>query len=616
MVETVENKAAEQPAEARFRVEHYHWREIFRRFSPLLAPYRFRMSVTALLLMLVGAAFAAVPLFPKYVIDTAIRTHGRGEGICYALAAAAVFLVVECGRTVLWYFAMSNVYLIQQSVVFKLRAESFSHLQRLCLSFHSKFPSGFLYERVFGNSINALGTFIQTFMQQFATFVTGLFFSLFVCLYLSWQLTLVIIAGAACYVYVARRLSQRIYAKSRESAQAGMRVTEVIMDKLHGHKTIQAFIMEDQVQREFESEIWTAQRKWLSSVMESMKLSLTTENISYFLTATVVVTGAYMVLDENMEIGTLVAFVGYQATLITVIQSLTNVYGQFTTTRVAFDQLFTVLDTHSDIEEQPGAEMVPAVEGGLELRHVDFGYEPGQLILKDANLVIPPRQTVALVGRSGCGKTTVTNLLMRFYDPERGEVLLDGRDIRTLPLHDYRALFGVVLQDPYLFDTTIFENLHCANPEADEEAIVEALKKARAWEFVEKLPGQLQFRVGERGGRLSGGQRQRLAIARCMLLRSRIVLLDEATSALDPESEALIQQSFDALSHHKTVLIIAHRLNTLRHVDRIIVMDRGSVAESGSYEELLAKGGLFAELHSIATAGMIREARMAEAGFA
>lgn len=206
--------------------------------------------------------------------------------------------------------------------------------------------------------------------------------------------------------------------------------------------------------------------------------------------------------------------------------------------------------------------------------------------------------------------------MMRFYDPSGGAVLLDGTDIRKLPLHDYRALFGVVLQDPYLFDTTIFENLHCANPKADEAAVIEALKKARAWEFVEKLPGQLRFRVGERGSRLSGGQRQRLAIARCMLLESRIVLLDEATSALDPESEAIIQQSFDALSHQKTVLIIAHRLNTLRHVDRIIVMDQGRVVESGSYEELLGKGGLFAELHAIATAGMIREARMAEAGFA
>ena len=188
--------------------------------------------------------------------------------------------------------------------------------------------------------------------------------------------------------------------------------------------------------------------------------------------------------------------------------------------------------------------------------------------------------------------------------------------MRKLPLHDYRALFGVVLQDPYLFDTSIYENLHCANPRASEEQVIDALKRARAWEFVEKLPGQLQFRVGERGGRLSGGQRQRLAIARCMLLESRIVILDEATSALDPESEAIIQQGFEALCRHKTVLVIAHRLNTLRQVDRIIVMDQGRVVEQGSYQELLKKGGVFAELHEIATAGMIREARMAEVGFA
>ncbi len=604
---------AELSAEAQFRVVNYHWSEIFRRFYPLLQPYRWRLLGTAVLLMLVGGAFAAVPLFPKYVIDTALKEHAD---INYALAAAAVFLIVECGRTFLWYQAMSNVYFVQQSVVFQLRAKSFNHLQKLCLAFHSKFPSGFLYERVFGNSINTLGNFIQSFMQQFATFVTGLFFSLFVCLYLSIPLTVIILIGTACYVFVARKMSRKIYLKAKESAQAGMRVTEVIMDKLHGHKTIQAFIMEDQVQEEFEEEVWSAQRKWMTSVMTSMRLSLTTENISYFLTATVTVGGAYMVLHENLELGTLVAFIGYQATLITVIQSLTNVYGQFTSTRVAFDQLFTVLDTHSDIEEFPDAKMPSGVNGELSLRHVNFGYDPSRMILKDVSLTLPAHETVALVGRSGCGKTTITNLLMRFYDPLEGEVCLDGVDVRKLPLHDYRALFGVVLQDPYLFDTSIYENLHCANPRASEEQVIDALKRARAWEFVEKLPGQLQFRVGERGGRLSGGQRQRLAIARCMLLESRIVILDEATSALDPESEAIIQQGFEALCRHKTVLVIAHRLNTLRQVDRIIVMDQGRVVEQGSYQELLKKGGLFAELHEIATAGMIREARMAEAGFA
>ena len=253
----------------------------------------------------------------------------------------------------------------------------------------------------------------------------------------------------------------------------------------------------------------------------------------------------------------------------------------------------------------------------LEFRNVSFGYIAEKKVLKDVSFELHRNETVALVGRSGCGKTTITNMLMRFYDPSSGAILLDGKDIRELPLREYRMLFGVVLQDPYLFDMTIFDNLRLVNDSATEEEMIDALRRAQAWEFVKDLPGQLHFRVGEGGSRLSGGQRQRLAIARCLLLPSRFVILDEATSALDPESEALIQQSFDALSRDRTVLVIAHRLNTLRNADRILVMDGGSVVESGTYEELVSReGGLFRRLNEIAVAGLHREERLAEAGFA
>ena len=606
------SKLESRPGEPEFRVTHYHWRDICSRLRRMLAPHWRKILVATICVALVGMAVAAVPLFPKYVIDTAIGEHK----LHLAAVAAVLFILSQFSRMGLWYLAMRNVYQVQQMVVFQLRADAFRHLQHLCLRFHSQYPSGFLYERVFGNSINSLGTFIQIFMQQFSNQITGLFFSLFVCLYLSPPLTLVIIVGATGYVFAARRLSPRIYQRNQASAQAGMRVTEIIMDKLHGQKTIQAHAMEDRVQDEFEQQIWDAQRKWLAGVMESMKLGFVTEGIGYLLTAIIVFGGAVIVMYFHQPLGVLVAFVGYQGTLIGIIQSLTNVYGQFTAARVAFDQLFTVLDTHSEVEDAPDAAMPPEVQGGIEFEHVDFGYRPDQVVLHDLSFSLPAGRTVALVGRSGCGKTTVTNLIMRFYDPLKGSIKLDGHDLRTLPLHDYRSLFGVVLQDPYLFDTTIYENLHCANPQATEEEMRDALERARAWEFVRDLPGLWLGRVGEGGTRLSGGQRQRLAIARCLLLPSRIVILDEATSALDAESEAMIQQSFESLSRNKTVLIIAHRLNTLKRADSIVVMDRGRVVEQGSYDELLARRGLFYELNEIATAGMVREARMAEAGFA
>ena len=604
--------AEESSAADNMQVTRYHWHDIYERFRPLVIPFKWKIVFSMACVGLAGVAVALMPLFPKYVIDTAIPA----KNMMLAVIAAVIFVAVQFSRMGLWYIAMRGIYRVQQSVVFKLRARSFGHLQHLCLSFHSRFPSGFLYERVFGSSINALGTFIQTVMQTLSLHVTGLFFSIIVCFYFSWSLTLVIVFGAVCYVFTAHKLAPRIYRRSEAAAQAQMRVTEIIMDRLHGYKTIQAYSMEDRVQNEFEAQVWTAQERWIAGVIETMKFNFVTEGIGYWLTAFVLVGGAWQILHHGYPVGVLVAFIGYQASLIGIINALSNVYSQFTATRVAFDQLFTILDTHSDVPELPGAVMPDKEPERLELHGVEFGYTPEKNVLKGVSFELRPHETVALVGRSGCGKTTITNMLMRFYDPSSGEILLDGKNIRELPLREYRSLFGVVLQDPYLFDTTVYDNLRLVNASATEEEMIDALKRAMAWEFVKDLPGQLRFRVGEGGTRLSGGQRQRLAIARCLLLKSRFVILDEATSALDPESEALIQQSFEALSRDRTVLVIAHRLNTLRNAGRILVMDEGRVVESGTYDELLAKeGGLFRHLNEIATAGVQREARLAQAGF-
>jgi len=594
-------------------VRHYGWGEIARRFGPLVRPHRLRCLWAALLVGGVGIALAAQPLFAKYVIDVAIPQRHLG----LALAAAGVFLAVMFARMLLWFRAMTIIYSVQQTIVFDLRSSSFAHLQRLCLRFHTRFSSGFIYERVFGNSINTLGNFMYVVFSQLVAYAVGLLFSLGFCLYLSPLLTAVILVGGLTYVSAARILSGRIYARTRESNEAGMAVVNVLMDKLRGIRTIQSFALEDRMQDELNRQLRPAMHKWLASVLESLKLSFVTEGLGYLLTAAVVVSGAWLVMGNagRFPLGTLVAFMGYQGALISMISAITNIFGQAMGARTAFDQLYSVLDTHSTVADRDGAAMPPGLQPRLEFRDVTFAYADDP-VLRNVNLTIPPCRSIALVGRSGSGKTTLASLMLRFYDPVEGAILLDGHDIRDLPVREYRAGFGVVLQDPFLFDTTVEENLRMVRPDMGEPEMIDVLRQAGAWEFVERLPGGLRYQVGEGGARLSGGQRQRLALARCLLTRSRFVILDEATSALDPETEQNVQAGIDALCRGRTLIVVAHRLSTIRHAHHIVVMDAGRVVEQGSYDELMARGGFFSRLHAIAVSTSTRRLKLDEAGFA
>jgi len=389
---------------------------------PLVRPHVWRLVFAAALVAFVGIAVAVGPVFTKYVIDTAIP----GKDIGLALAVMAVFLVVQFIRMALWYIAQWRILWMREDVVFRMRSQSFQHLQRLCLRFHNRFPSGFLYERVFGRSINAIGIFLATIFSSFTVYVSGLLFSLMFCLYYSPAMTVVILIGA----------------------------------------------------------------------------------VGYVITAAVHVGGAYAIFHWEMSLGTLVAFIAYQAMFTSMMSTLTAIYGQLGAARAGFDQLFTVLDTQSTVRDLPGAAMPEQVEGRLEFRNVTFGYSQ-KPVLKEMSLSIQPGQTVALVGRSGAGKTTIANLLMRFYDPNCGAILLDGRDIRELPIRQYRALYGVVLQDPFLFDDTIAANLRCARPNATEDDLLDALKKTCALDFTLEFPKKLNHPVGEGGAQLSGGQRHR-----------------------------------------------------------------------------------------------------------
>ncbi|NBB95256.1 MAG: ATP-binding cassette domain-containing protein [Planctomycetes bacterium] len=563
------------------------------------------------MLTVTGVCLALMPLPFKYIIDTAIPE----KSMSLVIATAGIFLLAMAMRIIFFYIAWGWLVWISEDVVFRIRQMGFRHIQGLCLRFHSANPSGSLYNRVFEKSINDMALFFRQSFPLMMCYGIGLVVSVAACLWLSPPMTGVILIGSVGYVAIARYVGKIMWQKKADALSSHNIIAGFIMDRLRGVKTIQAFAMEDRVQEEFDGSVWPMQVKYVHAALAARKLSLGTEYLSYAVRSAVWIVGAYIVMGWDMKVGVLVAFVQYQTQLTHIMSHASNMYGQFSAARAGFDQVQTLMDIDSSVKDHPEATMPDRVEGRLDFDDVTFRYEDED-VLQDVSFKAEPGKMIALVGPSGSGKSTIANLLLRFYDPQGGRVELDGRDIRELPLRQYRGLFGVVLQDPFLFNCSIAENLRYAQPDATDQEVRQALNQARALDFVKDMRHGIHTKIGEFGGKLSGGQRQRIAIARCMLQNPRFMILDEATAALDNESEEAIQRSLDDLFEGRTSFVIAHRLSTIRGADRILVVDQGRIVEDGSYKELVRQKGLFYKLHTIATSTSTRQIKLSDAGFA
>jgi subfamily B ATP-binding cassette protein MsbA len=303
------------------------------------------------------------------------------------------------------------------------------------------------------------------------------------------------------------------------------------------------------------------------------------------------------VVNGQLTLGTLVAFLSYIISFYEPLRRLTEVDNTFQQAIAAGERIFELLDTKSEIQDVPGATVFDGIEGEVVFEHVHFRYGEGDRVLEDVSFHVAPGEMVALVGPSGAGKTSIANLLCRFYDPENGRVLVDGHDLREVQVQSLRKHIAVVLQDTFLFNTTVRENLRYGKPGASEEEMVRAAKTAYAHAFIRDLPAGYDTEIGERGVKLSGGQKQRLALARAILADPRILILDEATSAVDAEAEYLIQQALEEVLKGRTALVIAHRLSTIREADRIVALEEGCIREVGSHSDLLAREGLYSQLY-------------------
>ncbi|MEH2448633.1 MAG: ABC transporter ATP-binding protein [Nostoc sp.] len=472
-------------------------------------------------------------------------------------------------------------------VAFHLRQQVYAHLQKLNLSYFETAKAGDLSYRL-TEDVDRVGEVVNKVFHDFIPCILQLLAIPIYMVYLNWQLTLATVLIAPLMGILVGWFGERLRKYSLKSQNRVSGLSAILAEVFNGIRLVQAFAAENYEIARFGHE---AERS-LKAKYSAEQLKAIQIPIVGFLEAlsalSLLIVGAWQISQNNLTVANFFSYLAAAALLIDPIGHTTNNYNEFKQGEASVDRVFELMAIQPTVIEKINAIALPLVKGKVEYRHISFAYKPGEPVLKDISLLVSPGEAIALVGASGAGKTTFVNLLPRFYDPEVGQIFIDGVDIRDVKLHSLRRQIGIVPQETIMFSGTIAQNIAFGQDVFKMKAVTEAAKIANAHQFISKLPEGYQTWVGERGVNLSGGQRQRIAIARAVLLNPQILILDEATSALDSESEALVQEALERLMQNRTVFIIAHRLSTVRRCDRILVIEQGQIVESGTHEELLA----------------------------
>lgn len=579
-------------------------RAAFLRLADYLTPYK-RTVALGIGSNIMIALIQLIPglIIGKGITDRVIDPQHR-LGLAYServreLVMFAVVLLIAHGLSALFIYTRSYVmHVLGERVILDIRKQVYARLQALSVSYFDSRQTGEIMSRITNDS-EVVEEFINHAADTVISDVIKLIAMCAVMFWISTKLALIALAPVPFLFILAFRFSRRVRRNYRSVRERLADINAKVQENISGIRVIKAFAREDHEYRNFETNVENYYNIRCKVIAMWTKFFPSVDMLVRTGNAAVWIVGALLVLNRAAEIGTLVTFSIYLGMLYEPVRNLAQINDTIQRSLAAAERIFEIVDEEAEITDAPDAIEMPPMQGRVEFENVSFRYSDGEEVLKDICITAEPGQIVALVGRSGAGKTSIVNLIPRFYDATAGRVLVDGLDVKRVKQDSLRRQIAMVLQDTFLFNGTVRENIRYGKLEATDEEIVEAAKAANAHEFIEVMPEGYDTEIGERGIKLSGGQKQRIAIARAILADPRILILDEATSSVDSESEYLIHRAMDRLMEGRTTFVIAHRLSTVKHADQIITLELGRVSEVGDHKTLVEQNGTYSQMYAM-----------------
>ncbi|CAC6160840.1 Lipid A export ATP-binding/permease protein MsbA [Staphylococcus aureus] len=575
---------------------------MIKRYLQFVKPYKYRIFATIIVGIIKFGIPMLIPLLIKYAIDGVINNHAlttdeKVHHLTIAIGIALFIFVIV--RPPIEFIRQYLAQWTSNKILYDIRKKLYNHLQALSARFYANNQVGQVISRVI-NDVEQTKDFILSGLMNIWLDCITIIIALSIMFFLDVKLTLAALFIFPFYILTVYVFFGRLRKLTRERSQALAEVQGFLHERVQGISVVKSFAIEDNEAKNFDKKNTNFLTRALKHTRWNAYSFAAINTVTDIGPIIVIGVGAYLAISGSITVGTLAAFVGYLELLFGPLRRLVASFTTLTQSFASMDRVFQLIDEDYDIKNGVGAQPIEIKQGRIDIDHVSFQYNDNEApILKDINLSIEKGETVAFVGMSGGGKSTLINLIPRFYDVTSGQILIDGHNIKDFLTGSLRNQIGLVQQDNILFSDTVKENILLGRPTATDEEVVEAAKMANAHDFIMNLPQGYDTEVGERGVKLSGGQKQRLSIARIFLNNPPILILDEATSALDLESESIIQEALDVLSKDRTTLIVAHRLSTITHADKIVVIENGHIVETGTHRELIAKQGAYEHLYSI-----------------